>query len=138
MSGITYYWMAAIGICFLFKYATILNKFREYTISKFPFLKELYKCCLCMGFWAGILMAPILFLTGNVSLELLLFPFTTAATSWLGDHIIRLLDNLNLHFSSDQNEMQQQAPPPKPPHPLSTANYTQTSKGSMPNVPNNK
>ena len=58
---IEYYWMAAIGICFILKYGSILEKFRTKTSEVLPILKKLYKCCLCMGFWVGTINAVCFF-----------------------------------------------------------------------------
>jgi hypothetical protein len=141
MSGIIYYWIAAIGICFIFKYGTILQKFREITISKFFALQQLYNCCLCMGFWAGVILSPILFLKQNLTTELIVFPFTTACISWFADNIISVLIQLQNLIENAKQVQQHTLMQPTPQqisklenHPLRSVPFNSTSKGMMPNV----
>lgn len=86
-----YYWIAAIGFCFIMKYGSILESFRQRTSSWFPSLVKLYQCCLCMGFWVGILIIPFLYFLENWEYELILFPFTCSCMCWFADTIISLL-----------------------------------------------
>ena len=88
---ILYYWVAAIGICFIFKYGSILESFRKKTSKWFPCLEKLYKCCLCMGFWAGVLTSPLLYISEEWSFELIVFPFTCSCICWFADSIITMV-----------------------------------------------
>lgn len=137
--GLTYYWIAAAGICFIFKYGTILQKFREYTTRKYITLLSLYNCCLCMGFWAGVILTPLVFLTEKLTIELLAFPFTTACLSWFADNLITILMNGHIYLKNLSDGIQQQTQsqmlPQTQNHPLRKVEFNQSSKGGMiPNV----
>lgn len=88
-----YYWAVAVGICFIVKYGSILESFRQFTISLFPFLQKLYKCCLCMGFWAGIFIMALNWELCNM--EYILFPFSCSAVCWLADVLVTLMITIN-------------------------------------------
>lgn len=90
-----YYWISAIGLCFILKYGSILEKFRIFTSSIFPILQKLYKCCLCMGFWVGISMIPFLVKIEGYGWETVLFPFSCSAICWFADCVITLINTLN-------------------------------------------
>lgn len=141
MNGMIYYWIAAIGICFIFKYGTILQRFREITISKFFALQQLYNCCLCMGFWAGVILSPIILLKQNLTIELIVFPFTTACISWFADNVISVLIQLQNLIENAKQVQQHTLMQPTPQqisklenHPLRSVPFNSTSKGMMPNV----
>lgn len=89
---IGYYLLASIGMCFIMKYGSPLEGFRKKTSSWFPCLSKLYKCCLCMGFWSGLIIAPLLY---NYEFwtewELVFLPFVTATICWFADSIITLI-----------------------------------------------
>lgn len=97
---ILYYWIAAIGMCWIMKYGSILESFRAYTASVFAPLAKLYKCCLCMGFWAGILLIPFLVIDGNWDIEVILFPFTCSAVCWIADSYITYIHNKSFYYDS--------------------------------------
>lgn len=86
-----YYWIAAVGICFIVKYGSILESFRTKTASWFSCLEKLYKCCLCMGFWVGLMLTPLLYITDNYTWELLVYPFTCSCICWYADSIISMI-----------------------------------------------
>jgi hypothetical protein len=90
-----YYWISAIGLCFILKYGSILERFRTFTSSVFPMLGKLYKCCLCMGFWVGISMIPFLVKIEGYSYEIVFFPFSCSAICWFADCLITLINTLN-------------------------------------------
>lgn len=88
---IIYYWIAAIGICFIMKHGSILESFRQKTSSWFPCLEKLYQCCLCMGFWVGLLLIPFLLKTEEWGYEAALFPFTCSCICWFADSFMSLI-----------------------------------------------
>jgi hypothetical protein len=97
------YWLSAIGICFIFKYGSILESFRRLTIELLPTLDKFYKCCLCMGFWSGLFFSIYSGLTNK-----LLFAFQSSAICWTADLLITLIINVNyfiekLDSSDDSN-----------------------------------
>lgn len=98
---ILYYIIASIGMCFIMKYGSILEPFRNKTIQWFSCLEKLYKCCLCMGFWAGVITTPLLYKTQEwYWWELLFYPFVTSAICWYADSIISLIHSTNNYFNS--------------------------------------
>ena len=98
---IAYYILASIGICFILKYGSILESFRSKTSSWFSCLEKLYKCCLCMGFWAGVITAPNLYLNENwLITELLFYPFITSVFCWSADSIITLIHSQTIYLTS--------------------------------------
>lgn len=98
---ILYYWASAVGICLILKYGTILNTFREKSSQIFPVLSKLYKCCLCMGFWVGLLLVPFLYLIEGYEIECILFPFSVSFLGFLFDSIITLIHTANNYLSSE-------------------------------------
>jgi hypothetical protein len=98
---IIYYILASIGMCFIMKYGSILESFRQKTITWVPCLEKLYKCCLCMGFWAGVVTAPCLYIieTWDV-VELVFYPFVTANICWFADSIMTLIHSQTNYFNS--------------------------------------
>lgn len=89
-------YLSAIGICFILKYGSILNSFRIMTIELFPILDKFYKCCLCMGFWAGLLTGYL----NDISYNNILFAFSSAAICWFADLIVTLIINVNYFIES--------------------------------------
>lgn len=96
-----YYWSAGIGICLILKYGSILETFRQKTSQVFPPLAKLYKCCLCMGFWVGLLLVPFLYNIEGYGLESFLFPFSVSFWGFLFDSIITVIHTVNNYLSSE-------------------------------------
>lgn len=95
-----YYWMSAAGVCFILKYGKILTEFRYTSSTYFPFLNDLYKCCLCMGFWVGLGM--IYFLPNKTeAYEYFIFPFSCSAFCWFMDSLISLMLALTYEIEKD-------------------------------------
>lgn len=79
-------------MCFIMKYGSILESFRQRTTTWFPSLGKLYKCCLCMGFWTGVIIAPLLYnYEAWTEWELAFLPFVTATICWYADSLITLI-----------------------------------------------
>lgn len=77
--------MVLLGIVFILKYGTILNFIREPLKNFHPKLKELFNCCLCLGFWVGLGF-------GIFSTQYsLLFCFYSSALCWLGDYLVQII-----------------------------------------------
>lgn len=88
-------------MCFIMKYGSILERFRIKTISLFSSLEKLYKCCLCMGFWSGFVIAPALYYNDAWTVsELIFLPFATAALCWYADSIIMLIQAQTNYLTS--------------------------------------
>ncbi len=91
-----YYWISSIGLCLILKHGSILEIFRDKTSEVFPFLRKLYKCCLCMGFWVGLSMIPFLYSIEGFGIELVWFPFSTSALCWVTDSLLSLIHSLTI------------------------------------------
>ena len=91
-----FYWISSIGLCLIIKHGSILEKFRTFTSSIFPFLGKLYKCCFCMGFWVGVFMIPFLYNIEGYGIELVWFPFSTSALCWITDSVLSLIHSLTI------------------------------------------
>lgn len=82
------YFLASIGIMFILKYGNILQAGRQYVRNLHPHLDELFTCSLCLGFWAGVIVAIL----GPPSI--IFFPFASAAVCWIVDTIQDILQCL--------------------------------------------
>ena len=87
-------------MCFVMKYGSPLECFRSKTSALFPCLTKLYNCCLCMGFWAGIVLSLFLYESETWGIEIILFPFITAPICWYADSIITLIHAQTNYFKS--------------------------------------
>ena len=77
--------LAAVGLCFIIKYGSILNFIRT-PLTKIPFFKELLSCTLCIGFHIGFWTAILSGLTSVLAvLQLACF---CSAVCWCFDHFI--------------------------------------------------
>jgi len=98
---IFYYILASIGMCFIMKYGSILESFRRKTSSWIPCLEKLYKCCLCMGFWAGVITGSCLYTAEDWTFpEMLFYPFITSAICWYADSSMNLINAKANYFNS--------------------------------------
>ena len=83
-----YYFFASLGLCFILKYATILNLLRNFLTSRYKFLKELFNCSMCLGFWCGVALVPFLWTEPNVTFVSILFPLASSSFCWSMDLIL--------------------------------------------------
>ena len=81
--------LSCIGLTFILKYGTILSWFRNF-LCKSSFLKELFSCSLCLGFWVGIAHSFFIYYIEWNSLYFLL-PFASSASCWIADSLISSL-----------------------------------------------
>lgn len=58
MSYLFFQTFVLIGLCFILKYGSILNWPRNF-LTKAEFFKQLFDCCLCLGFWAGLFFGTL-------------------------------------------------------------------------------
>jgi hypothetical protein len=82
---LSYYFLSSLGLCFILKYATVLNFLRTLVTEKFKILKELSECSMCLGFWCGVVLIPILWKYENFGKISLLYPFASSAFCWTMD-----------------------------------------------------
>lgn len=87
--------IAAIGLTWIVKYGLPLKWFREYLIKIDKMFFELLKCGLCLGFWMGVILSPLVYIqTGDV-IDSVLFPFVSAAVSWAIDTLLVFVQGLD-------------------------------------------
>jgi hypothetical protein len=77
-----------IGFCFILKYGSILDFFRNF-LSKKDFFKRLFKCCMCLGFWVGIFFG--IFWSGSFWL-IPLWGFYSSSICWFADYVTMVVD----------------------------------------------
>jgi len=81
-----YYLLSSLGLMFILKYGSILDKPRCYVVTRSKFFKELFCCSLCLGFWTGLMiMVYCYFVLGKFDNRAYLFPFASAAFCWVID-----------------------------------------------------
>ena len=95
-----YYWLSAIGVCFIVKYGSILKSIKEYTINFIPMLDKLYKCCLCMGFWVGLIILMFFMDYKEFEPKLLLFPLSCSAICWIADTVMNLMIDISYDLNN--------------------------------------
>jgi hypothetical protein len=97
-----YYLICSVGICLILKYGSILNSIKEQSIQKYPILEKLYQCCLCMGFWVGLLLTPFIFFVEKCGVGIILFPFSVSFYGFLFDSIITVIHTVNNYLLSSE------------------------------------
>jgi hypothetical protein len=81
-----YYLLASLGVTYILKYSTLLENTRKTLGRLMPVLVELFHCAMCLGFWSGVLIAPMVAATDDI-LYAVLFPFASAAWCWIIDEL---------------------------------------------------
>ena len=89
---------SCIGLTWILKYGEILNPIRSY-LCKVHFLKSLFKCSLCLGFWSGVILGSIYFYLFKDPIVIFL-PFASSFLSWLFDEFFELLEQNILKLQS--------------------------------------
>jgi len=84
--NLLFYTVVCVGMSFILKYGTILAVIRNFLTKRSEYLKELFSCSLCLGFWCGII-------TGIVvdPYYTLIWGFYGAAVCWTGDFLMDIL-----------------------------------------------
>lgn len=77
--------LASVGLMFILKYGTILNKPRS-ILCRISVLDKLFKCSLCLGFWCGFIIALCEYIIYKN--HYIYLPLISAGVCWM-------LDNLN-------------------------------------------
>lgn len=89
--------LASIGLTLIVKNGEIFRVPRNWIKSKCEFLKKLFSCAQCLGFWCGLILAAIsVALSGHVDLLdvywCFIVAFGSSACSLVVDLIIDFLD----------------------------------------------
>lgn len=77
---------AIIGLTFILKYGTILQKIRKFLSSENRLFEELFKCSLCLGSWSGLFVG--LLETHELSFIYFLYG---SAVSFFADNVLDLI-----------------------------------------------
>jgi hypothetical protein len=83
---VLFYLLASLGLTYICKYGTILDVPRNWLGEHIPRTKELFKCSLCLGFWTGMFLTPVVLMDVGVCPSVV-FPFASAAWCWTVDEI---------------------------------------------------
>lgn len=89
-----YYYLASLGLVFILKYGTILQPLRTFFSNRIMILHELFRCGLCLGFWCGVLLAPIMWLDNISIYKCGIYPFVSACVCWFGDGLMEYLQEV--------------------------------------------
>ena len=85
-----FYAISCIGLMCILKYGSILSTPRDFVCSKSKYLKELFSCSLCLGFWSGALVGVFIYFLDSSfwSPKFYLLPLFSAVTCWVSDSLI--------------------------------------------------
>jgi len=87
----------ALGLLWILRFGSILNKPRNLLTSIHPSIKELFNCSLCLGFWIGVLLSCTNLHYGKFSeLEAIMFPFACSGVCWFIDSLLALIQFTSL------------------------------------------
>ncbi len=90
MSLLIFQTFTLIGCCLILKYGKILNPIRDFLIKRSDFLKELFSCCMCLGFWVGIVWGY--FFSGFDVFKIVAWGFYSSAVCWFADYATMVID----------------------------------------------
>ena len=94
---------ASVGLTNILKYGSILKTPRNAIIEKNPFIKELFSCSMCLGFWSGILIGLIGYFYLNINSSILL-PLASSVFSQFFDYAIDAIDGFCIYISKKNDE----------------------------------
>ena len=99
----------SLGLLFILKYGYILQKPRNFLKDSCNLLNEFLTCCMCMGFWVGLLMSlTYTFLSSEISFisifNSILFGFLISFIGFFSDVILETLDAIIDFLNSKKHE----------------------------------
>jgi hypothetical protein len=89
--------LSSLGLMYIIKYGTILDGLRAWLIKTVPWTHQLLQCSLCLGFWTGVVTGIV---SSDDNINLVLFPWASAAWCWSCDTIHDLVVTLINHLRS--------------------------------------
>lgn len=93
------YLASCIGLTFILKYGSILKEYRAQVTKNNKLLQKLFKCSLCLGFWAGFLHIPYVALCEwKLDPRFLSLPFVSAAVCWTADSIVQMIQAVDVYL----------------------------------------
>ena len=84
--------ICCLGLHWILKYGTILNKFRD-IVCRVNLIDKLFRCSLCLGFWCGLL----------VSLGSFKIACASAGFCWFFDNLNNILQRIDLKLENEGN-----------------------------------
>lgn len=94
--------LASIGLANILKYGEILNPVRN-ILFKVSFFRNLFSCCMCLGFWAGFIIYAICLLVLGCPTNYLLLPLVASCCFQIFDSTIDALDQVYLYLKNRNN-----------------------------------
>jgi uncharacterized membrane protein len=95
------HYLACLAIVWIIKDSYIFSLPRKFIVSKSNYLKELFSCSLCLGFWSGVLMSLFIqYTTKSFSFDLFLYPFAVSGFCWFFDSALDLIQEYTFFYKS--------------------------------------
>lgn len=85
--------LSALGLTYILKQGRILNEVRSFLIELHPLIKDLFSCAMCLGFWSGIFIGIIAFLSVT---EILILGFATSFLGYISSILITVIEEIYL------------------------------------------
>ena len=92
-------YIACIGLMWILRYGSILRIPRN-LLTRFTVFEELFKCSLCLGFWAGVIIS--LFYHFHLHATDWLLPLSSAACCWFFDSILGVIQSVELNLDQQR------------------------------------
>ena len=91
--------LACVGLMFILKYGTILNRYRKFVTKLHPKIAELHKCSLCLGFWTGVIVGVTDYFLNGTSYYLL--PLASSGLCWFIDNLNNMIQSVEIKIDKD-------------------------------------
>lgn len=98
----------SLGLLFILKYGYILQKPRNFLKDSCNLLNEFLTCCMCMGFWVGLLISLFYTILTSSTITIVsifnsvLFGFMISFIGFFSDVILETLDAI-IDFLNNKN-----------------------------------
>ena len=91
--------LPSLGLLFILKYGYILQKPRNFLKDSCNLLNEFLSCCMCMGFWVGLILSlTYTWLLGLMDMMMVfhctMFGFQISFIGFFSDVILEVLDEI--------------------------------------------
>jgi len=73
-------------------------------LTQSNFFAELFKCSLCLGFWAGALHFFALCLFESFEFKYMLMPLVSAAVCWSIDSLVQMIQAIDVYLMSHRKK----------------------------------
>ena len=91
--------LPSLGLLFILKYSYILQKPRNFLKDSCNLLNEFLTCCMCMGFWVGLILSlTYTWLLGLMDVMMIfhcvMFGFQISFIGFFSDVILEAIDEI--------------------------------------------